>query len=183
VAKVMKIIFDNDILAYFLPRSEHLGALSRLTKIVSDANYEGDFLRRLFVLYQPNSVQAENMANSLHFTKKQKEVFVRWAKIEASEENLSTPRSRINYIYRYGKQFCMNKILLSCAINKINLQNLPEILREIENTVVPVFPVRGRDIINKGIPQDKVGKMLDYLERKWMDSNYTLTREEILNLL
>ena len=183
VAKVMKIIFDNDILAYFLPRSEHLGALNRLTKIVSDANYEGDFLRRLFVLYQPNSAKAENMANSLHFTKKQKEIFVRWAKIEASEENLSTPRSRLNYIYRYGKQFCINKILLSCAINKINLQNLPEILREIENTVVPVFPVRGRDIINKGIPQDKVGKTLDYLERKWMDSNYTLTREEILNLL
>ena len=183
IAQVMKIIFDNEILAYFLPRSEHLGALNRLTEIVAELNYEGDFLRRLFVLYQPNSAQAENLANSLHFTKKQKETFVRWAKIEATAENLSTPRSRLNYIYRYGKQFCINKILLNCAIYKIDINNLASILQEIENTVVPVFPVRGRDIINKGISQDKVGKSLDSLERRWIDSNYSLTRKELLNLL
>ena len=180
-AAAMKLIYDNDILAYFLPKSHHLGALDRLSKLVEDMRFEGNFLRRLFVLYQPSPAQAENMANTLRFTKKQKEIFGRWTKIDIKPEFLNTPKSRLQLIYRYGKQFCTDKVLLGAAIYGYENINISAILHQIENVVMPIFPLRGRDIVNAGISGDrKIGKIMDKLEQQWIDSDFKMTRDELL---
>lgn len=181
VTETMHIIYDNDILGYFMPPSEHLDALKRLTKLVADAHYEGNFLRRLFVLYQPNSVQAENISNILRFTKKQRELFVRWAKIEIDPENMSTPADRLKFIYSYGKQFAIDKVLLAAAMSQNHMLNINEVLKEIEDAIVPIFPIRGKDIVNRGITADhQIGISLNKLENLWIDSEFKLTREELL---
>ncbi len=183
-AASMKIIYDNDILAYFLPKSRHLDALERLSCLVADNRYEGNFLRRLFVLYQPKAAAAENMAGILRFTKKQKETFVQWAKIDLQPENIMPLQSRMQFIYRYGKQFCIDKILLGAAIYGFEGQNVANLLQEIENSVVPIFPIRGRDVVNKGVKGNrKIGQTLNRLEQIWIDSNFNLTRDELLNLI
>ena len=182
VAPTLKIIFENDILGYFLPPSPHLDALERLTKIVSDANYEGNFLRRLFVMYQPNSVQAEDIAATLRFTKKQKETFVRWARINLGAENLASPPARKQIVYRYGKQFAIDKILINAAINDIDLSIIADILHEIDNMVIPIFPLRGRDLLNMVEDKAQIGVYLSQLEQAWIDSDFTLNRDELLQL-
>jgi len=182
VTQTMRLIYDNDILSFFLPKSKNLDALQRLTKVVEDAQYEGNFLRRLFVLYQPNAAFAEKIANTLRLTKKQKEDFVRWAKIELSENNVISPNDRLRFVYRYGKQFCIDKILLAVAIYDLSIPRLNDILHEIEGYVVPIFPLRGRDLVNLGITDNrKIGNLLSVLEQRWMDSNFTLTRDELLD--
>ena len=181
-AASMKVIYDNDILAYFLPKSRHLDALERLSRLVADNKYEGNFLRRLFVLYQPKAAAAENMANTLRFTKKQKEIFISWAKIDLHPENIMPQQPRLKFIYRYGKQFCIDKVLLGAAIYDFDGPAVNRLLQEIENSVVPIFPIRGRDVVNKGIKGDrKIGQTLNMLEQMWIDSEFSLTREELLN--
>lgn len=180
---VMKLIYEHDILGYFLPVSEHLNALERLTKVVADAQYEGNFLRRLFVLYQPNVAQAENIANNLRFTKKQKETFIKWAKISLDADIIASAQQRLRYVYRYGKQFTIDKILLFAAIKNVNSQVLTDILKEIENDVVPVFPIRGRDLIGRIGNGEQVGRVLSKLEQQWIDSGFNLTRDELLRAL
>ena len=179
-AETLKIIYDNDILSFFLPKSEHIDALKRLSKIVANANYKGNFLRRLFVLYQPNAAYAEKIASTLRLTKKQKEDFVRWAKIEIHQDNLLSISQRLKFIYRYGKQFCIDKILLTLAIYNVTTQNLNEILQEIETAIVPIFPIRGKDIVTLGISNSNIGKILSKLEQAWIDSDFKLTRNELL---
>ena len=183
-ARVVKLLFDNEILDYFLPKPKNFAALKNLSDIISDINYRGNFLRRLFVMYQPNVSTAENIADNLRFTKKQKEAFVSWAKIEMNFDNIVTADERKKYIYRYGKQFCIDKILISCAIKKLKPINLPQILAEIESTVIPVFPVRGRDIVELGVSpkSKKIGNILAELERKWVESNFSLSRDEMINM-
>lgn len=185
VTKVMQLIFDNDILSFFLPQPNNLDSLQRLAKIVDDLLYEGNFLRRLFVIYQPNASRAENIANSLRFTKKQKENFVNWAKIELTYDHFVSPHEYQKNIYRYGKQFCIDKILISCAINNFIPQNLDLILKKIDDTPMPIFPIRGRDIINSGInlKSNNIGKILEILERKWIESGFLLTRNEMLQMI
>lgn len=179
-AETMKIIYDHDILGYFLPASDHLDALERLSQIVADAQYEGNFLRRLFVLYQPTAAQAENIANVLRFTKKQKDQFSQWAKITLSTEHMASSHARLKFIYRYGKQFLIDKILLTVAIENIEAPHLNEVLSEIEGSIVPIFPVIGRDLIGF-IAQSHIKQALSVLEQQWMDSNFTLTRQELLD--
>lgn len=178
----IKLIFENNILGFFLPQPKNIKALKNLSEIVEKANIDANFLRRLFVLYQPNAAKAENIANTLRLTKKQKENFINWAKIEVTQDNIMTKEMRLKFIYRYGKQFCMDKILLTCAIADFKTKHLPMVLQEVNDAIVPIFPIRGRDIINLGIdPKSRqVGKILESLERRWMDSNFTLTRDELL---
>lgn len=183
VTETLRIIFDNNILGYFLPPSQHLNALWRLTKIVADAQYEGNFLRRLFVLYQPNASEAENIAGVLRFTKKQKETFIKWAKINLDAERMISPQERLKYVYRYGKQWLIDKILLEIAIHNLHINRLGEVLREIENAVVPIFPLRGRDVAAKINDGAQIGRALAKLEQRWIDSDFTLTRDELLQTL
>ncbi len=183
VTETLRIIFDNNILGYFLPPSQHLDALWRLTKIVADAQYEGNFLRRLFVLYQPNASEAENIAGVLRFTKKQKETFIKWAKINLDAEHMISPQERLKYVYRYGKQWLIDKILLEIAIRNLHINRLGEVLREIENAVVPIFPLRGRDVAAKINDGAQIGRALAMLEQRWIDSDFTLTRDELLQTL
>lgn len=181
-AKTMKIIFDNDILGYFLPKSTHLKALQNLTELVEDMKYEGNFLRRLFVLYQPNPAEAEDIARTLRFSKKQKELFINWAKINLTPENIAVPVQRRRFIYRYGKMFCLDKILLTVAIHNIDTSQIGNILQEVEDTVVPIFPLRGRDLVEQKIASgEKIGYLLSLLEQQWIDSNFNLTRNELLD--
>ena len=181
-AETMQIIFDNDILSYFLPsKSIHIKALHNLTKLVEDMKYEGNFLRRLFVLYQPNASEAENIARTLRFSKRQKDNFVNWAKINLMPENVSTSCQRLRFIYRYGKNFCLDKILLAAAIYEIDSEKAANVLQEVENAIVPVFPLRGRDLIEHKIAfGEKIGQVLALLEQQWIDSNFNLTRDELL---
>lgn len=79
-AVAMRYIYDNDILAYFLPKSGHLDALQRLGKLVEDMRYDGNFLRRLFVLYQPNVGQAEKYGKYPALNKKAKRNFCKMGK-------------------------------------------------------------------------------------------------------
>lgn len=181
-AETMQIIFDNDILSYFLPsKSIHINALKHLTELVEDMKYEGNFLRRLFVLYQPNASEAENMARTLRFSKQQKDNFINWAKINLMPENISTPSQRLRFIYRYGKTFCLDKILLTAAIYNIESSKVANVLQEVEDAVVPIFPLRGRDLIEQNIATgEKIGQTLILLEQQWIDSNFNLTRNELL---
>ena len=181
-AETMQIIFDNDILSYFLPsKSIHIKALHNLTKLVEDMKYEGNFLRRLFVLYQPNASEAENIARTLRFSKRQKDNFVNWAKINLMPENISTLCQRLRFIYRYGKNFCLDKILLTAAIYEIDSEKAANVLQEVENAIVPIFPLRGRDLIEHKIAfGEKIGQVLALLEQQWIDSNFNLTRDELL---
>ncbi len=182
-AKTLQVIFKYEIMSYFLPVSKHLDALERLAQIVEDMEYQGNFLRRLFVLYQPNAAEAENIANTLRLGKKQKEMFINWAKIELTPENMSSPQARMRFIYRYGKEFCRDKILLTTAIYNVQNQSVGEVLREVENAIMPIFPLKGRDLASQNIATGAtIGRLLDILEQQWMDSNFTLTRGELLDM-
>ena len=183
VTTTMRLIYENDILGFFLPPSKHLDTLEHLTEIVADAQYEGNFLRRLFVLYQPNAAEAENIANTLRFTKKQKEIFTKWAKVSFSPDIFASTHERLKFVYRYGKQFTIDLVLLSAAIDNIKIPTLNAILREIEDAVVPIFPLRGRDLIGRIGNGEQVGRVLNMLEQQWIDSGFHLTREELLRAL
>ena len=110
------------------------------------------------------------------------EEFVRWAALEVPSEAFLGADSLLKLIYKYGKDFCRDKMLLQSALEMKNIPNLHEKLQQIEDAVVPIFPVRGKDIIAAGISDNrKIGTVLDKLEQIWLDSNFELTRDELLN--
>lgn len=181
VSETIRIMFDNGILGFLLAPSDNYEKLDFLIKLVDDEAVPHEALRRLFILYEPDEDLAENLANRLHLTKKQKEHFVRWAAINPDLEEFFDDKSLMKLIYLYGKEFCRDKLLLQSAIDMKKVPNLHEKLEQIENTVVPIFTIRGKDVIAAGVESNhKIGDILDNLEHIWMDSGFSLTREELL---
>ncbi|XP_077992379.1 CCA tRNA nucleotidyltransferase 1, mitochondrial-like [Glandiceps talaboti] len=55
-------------------------------------------------------------------------------------------------------------------------------LEELQNWEIPKFPVSGNDLIKIGVkPSKKFGKQIDKLREVWKNSNFTATKEELLD--
>ena len=91
-----------------------------------------------------------------------------------------TPTTRLKAIYKHGKELCINRLIIATAVEKERPENLRTLIGEIKNSIIPVLPVCGRDLSRMKIENSKIGTILDRLEQEWLDSNFTLTREELL---
>ncbi len=58
------------------------------------------------------------------------------------------------------------------------------VLQHLEEIEVPRFPLSGGDLIKRGMrPGPKLGAELDRLERKWIQSGFTLDRDALLSIV
>lgn len=69
------------------------------------------------------------------------------------------------------------------ALDKLS----PEIVREFTNkydlVAKPIFPVSGQDMLQLNIKNKNIGKSLKYLEELWIESDFTLIKEQLIGLL
>ena len=62
-------------------------------------------------------------------------------------------------------------------------QGYPELVTRLSTWEVPIFPINGVDLIEIGIqPCRRFGKLLTELRHEWTNSDYTLSREDLLTL-
>ena len=181
VIKTIKIMVDNDILGYILPPAPHFDYLQNLITLVRKENLDESALRRLFILYMPDEKTAENFATRFKLSKKEKAIFTNWAKYNPELSDFLNSQSLSKMLYELGREFCHHKFILKCAESGESPQNIHEILYKIKNSPIPSFPLKGRDLIETGIDDNrKIGQILDMLEQLWIDSNFSLSKADLL---
>ncbi len=179
--KVFATMFDNEILQNWLGKSDYLSNLQFLIRLEDAYGLAPCYLRRFFVLYFPDKELAENMAVRLHMTKKQKEKMIKLADNSVGVENILEEKLRRKIIYQYGKEICFDKLLIEAARKQIVPENMGQVMKAIENAETDVFPISGRDILEvRRIEGAQVGTILDKLEKMWMESDFSLSKEELL---
>ena len=68
--------------------------------------------------------------------------------------------------------------------SKKNYANLVNILKKIELTYIPEFPLTGKDLLERGLQSGrKVGEILKKIEKKWIENDFNLKDEELKNLI
>ncbi len=179
--KTLQIMFDNEILIHFLPDSPNLDKLQFLIDLVNKHKIKQEVLRRLFILYTPDEKLAENLACRLKLSRKDKELFVSWSIYNPSLEEFMTEKGLRKLLYLYGRDFCFNKFLIISALNKTESKNFAEIIERINTLEIPVFQVKGKNIIDAGIMNNhRISDVLRQLENAWIDSDFTLTFNELM---
>ena len=179
--KTLQIMFDNEILIHFLPDSPNLDKLQFLIDLVNKHKIKQEILRRLFILYTPEEKLAENLACRLKLSRKDKELFVSWSIYNPSLEEFMTEKGLRKLLYLYGRDFCFNKFLIISALNKTESKNFAEIIERINTLEIPVFQVKGKNIIDAGIMNNhRISDVLRQLENAWIDSDFTLTFNELM---
>jgi len=182
VIKTVKIMLDNDILGYILPQPQHFDCLERLINIVRKYSLKESALRRLFTLYLPDEKLAESFSNRLKLSKKEKELFVNLACYTPELSDFANIDTLTKLLYNFDREFCYHKLIILCAEKNIIPDNFTQILQNINELPIPEFTIKGRDIINSGIEDNrKIGKILDALEQIWIDSNFTISNDELLS--
>ena len=179
--KVIKIMADNGILDTILPVPKNYDKLAFLIEMCNQEHLESNWLRRLYIVFEPDEALAENLANRLKLSKKDKMLFIAWAQHQPQTAEFLDEKSLLKLIYRYGKEFCYHKLILNLAAEKKYINNLNEILEFINAAEIPLFPIRGRDLLEKGVaPNEKIGATLKLLENEWIESGFKMSREELL---
>lgn len=184
VVKTLKIMYENDILSYLLPDSHNFGQLDFLVNTIDVKELPNAALRRLFILYNPDQALAENLAARLKLSKKQRDDFTSWAHCQPQLEEFLHPDSLAKLVYLYGCEFCRDKLILLSALQQNILPDLKERLSAIMQHTTPVFDLKGRDVIAAGIKDNrKIGEILNELENIWINSRFSLSKDELLNRL
>ncbi|MCD8566696.1 MAG: hypothetical protein LRY36_02070 [Alphaproteobacteria bacterium] len=76
-------------------------------------------------------------------------------------------------IYRHGREAARAALIISAARGLIDERSLPEGLTLAEGWDIPVFPVSGQDLINRGLnPGPEIGYSLRQLEDKWISAGF-----------
>ena len=99
-------MIDNDILGYILPPAPHFECLENLINIVREHKLDESALRRLFALYLPSEKLAESFATRFKLSKKQKELFINWARYNPNLEEFTNTENLTKLLYRFGREFC-----------------------------------------------------------------------------
>ena len=185
-AETIKIMADNEILSYILPvpHQENIDCLEFLDKQINQGNLPKNPLARLFILFNPDEAFANNIAVRMKFSKKQKQDFVDLARVTVPLRDFADERSLNRIIYTYGKDFARNKLMIAQALQKQILPDFEQILQYILAFEKPIFPLRGQDLINAGIQDNlHIGQILHNLENMWIESGFTLTKQDLLERL
>lgn len=121
------------------------------------------------------------MAARLKLSKKDRALFVSWSENNPPLADFLDERCLLKLLYRHGKEFCANKLILEAASAQREIDNLPRLLDFIEKSEIPSFPLRGRDLIEQGIAENaKIGETLKQLENEWIESGFQMSRDELL---
>ncbi|MBA5724394.1 CCA tRNA nucleotidyltransferase [Candidatus Liberibacter sp.] len=187
---VMSCMHDTGILKEIFPLIQDF-SMDKFSLMVSGEKKFGwtvDSLLRFIALIPLQDRQSVVfMAKKICLPRQIKNLFISCVQCNI-HENFS--KKEINkLIYLHGKKAVEKKIKLFLALNdnQVDLkctQKILKILEDIPSWVEPVFPLTGNDVLKTGISQGKrVGKILSFLKKKWIDSGFQFSHEELLNHL
>lgn len=183
VVPTLRLMMEHDILSYILPDPRHLDKLEFLSRLVEEKKIPHSALRRLFIIYQPDVALAENLAVRLRLSKKEKQLFISLAEENIPLEQFLNKASLLKLLYLYGADFCFEKLLLLISARQQEVPDLQNLLEYIRTQPVPVFPLRGKDIIEQGVDDPHhIGLILKELEQVWIESSFSLSKEELLSV-
>ena len=181
--ETIRIMIENDILAYIMPNPQHLDDLTFLSDMVEREKIPHEALRRLFVIYRPDESLAENLSVRLRLSKKQKQLFVTLSREKVALDDLLDENKLPQLIYRYGKEFCIEKMLMEASRHKEYIPGLRLKIDAVKNFAVPEFPLRGKDIIAQGVSDNhRIGAELKELEEIWISGGFRQSKEELLDI-
>ncbi|MBR2923078.1 MAG: CCA tRNA nucleotidyltransferase [Alphaproteobacteria bacterium] len=171
----------NGILGYIMPDALYLEDLEYLNNLECSFLNENEALIKMFIIYRPKPDLAENMATRLKFSRYEKDMFINLAKTDFSINDFLNSKTMAKIIYEYGKDFSKAKLISIIAKDRCFSGEAEIVYDKIDNLPDINFPIKGKDIIECGLTDyQQVGPILKELEQLWIDSNFDLTREQLL---
>ncbi|MEM1196280.1 MAG: CCA tRNA nucleotidyltransferase [Pseudomonadota bacterium] len=150
---------SRGVLGVILPEAcaAYVEALAKLVAAENAQRCERDPVRRLAALLPPSPDVAETCAARLRLSKAQRARLISAADRQASDADNAEALA-----YRIGVDFAVDRLLL-----------LGEDARAMTDFVPPQFPLKGRDVVARGVAVGpEVARVLQTVERQWVAEGF-----------
>ncbi|MCI4644699.1 MAG: CCA tRNA nucleotidyltransferase [Hyphomonadaceae bacterium] len=159
----------SGVLGVILPQAQFRESLA-----VAQARTRDPFIRFVALLPRDGEV-AKEVAQSLRLSNREAERLKAWATVAVPGGKLEQLQT---LAYHFGKEPLLDLITVSAQDQFYNAAR-----SLFETWEVPVLPVRGQDLLDRGFKGLEIGETLRDLEDKWVESDFTLSRDQLLNSL
>lgn len=167
VLPVMAIMAQTGILAHILPGHAALEKFSNFVKQEQKRDH-CDILMRLSCLLPGDKAAGARLSHHLRLSKAQSKMLVLFSQITPAKPDL-TERDMRKIIYQQGREAALFALYQGGHLENISYA---------ESWIIPEFPLKGRDLSLPAGPE--MGRVLTRLEEKWVESDFNLSREKLL---
>jgi len=146
--------------------------IRELKKILTKVSW----IKKISILFQKSNNR--NLLKKLPVSLKEREIFYNLQN-HFTEKEIDALLSQKwqQHAYYLGEDVGL-KLLLSAPFSSIIKKRFEDIIKYKK----PKLPVNGRDLLNCGLKQgQKIGEALVRIEKKWVKSNFILTKNELLD--
>jgi poly(A) polymerase len=173
--ETVKLMAKRDLLKVILAHNKDMAPLIRMAKIDAAEGFEPDALLRL-VLVAKNAL---SLRDRLKLTNAEAE------RLTAIGEHAPTPKLRDSerriVLYQIGPQAWRDTVRTGWA-KASSSKGWRELYRLADDWTVPQFPVKGQDLISRGMkPGPAIGEALTRLEDWWVASQFKPSKDEVLD--
>lgn len=183
MVEVWRLMIDCGVVAQTLPHATNvtrLAALDRLEWLVGEAHP----MAHLAALLPSGLSAAADTAERMRLSNTNRDYLLSLCAPPVDVHPDLTVTSRRHALQKLGPETYRDLLLLAAATRGTPAVELLEALAEAATWVVVPFPLKGRDLLEMGVPPGpEVGVMLASLEGWWAARDYRPTREDCLTEL
>jgi poly(A) polymerase len=178
--EVIQLMAARGILAHVLPEATNFDRLGRL--VASGHRGADDAILRLAALLPPDTAAAKAVGHRLKLSKDDQSRLIGLVTPAYAVKIVMTEKALRRVLYHQGRERTRDLLLLALGSElKANKTRARRLLAYVDAYERPVFPLRGADIVARGVaPGPKVGTLLAWLERWWEEGDYQAREADIL---
>ncbi|MEK7802719.1 MAG: CCA tRNA nucleotidyltransferase [Pseudomonadota bacterium] len=181
--KTLQLMSEHNILPSIISNNIDTVRFDLLIKFQKKGQVQKDnsiLAARLFLLRYAQSKNKASTNNQLIINKKIIEIIDNVSTIKFNTIRIDT-QNVMGFIYTYGPSTTRIIIDIAAVLEKTSPRTHSHWIKYIEKTGTPVFPVTGKDLLKKGIKSGpQIGIILKKLERRWIQSGFKLTKQDML---
>lgn len=186
---------QSGVLSMVLEESEKWGidAIPGLLRTEATLGWTADPMVRLMAIVPPDPARMADMAERLRMSKAETRRMIGWAE----QENLAdtaTDTVLKRHLYLGDPTAIVDRIRLRLSALRAKAETddsalmeaaqVSRLLKVATGWKRPSFPLKGRDLVSRGIePGPALGKAMADLETVWLESNFVMTKDELLSRL
>jgi len=179
---IIKLMHEKGILAKIIPKSENLQNLTGYVHLEESLG-RCNILARLSNLLPKDSDAADDISRHLKLSSKQAKILKNYTAHDIGLRADMAQKDIRRSIYLSGRDIFIFALLQywARANQDVNHEGWRKILAYAENWPIPTFPVQGKDLMARGLKSGRaMGEQLRALEQEWVQSDFQLTREDML---
>ena len=175
----------REIFSMVFPEFLYLKRLERLEKVYQYSKVNLDIL--LAVLLIDEKDNHEYFIHKYNAPNKIKEILRKFNKNlkELKNDKEFFEKDLMKNVYSLGKNHLVALNLINFSINsKVKSNDFSETLNKILKTIVPIFPIDGETLKQKGMQEGQsLGSVLKTLEKEWINNNFEISNERVNEII